>query len=67
MLLPSEKDLKKLRSSSSKENLDKDNSLVVTSWFDNKRVLIIPNFTGKEPLGECVRFDHTVKKKKNIP
>ena len=42
--LPSKKDLNKLGRCSSEENLDKDNSLVVTTWFDNKRVLLIFNF-----------------------
>ena len=39
------------------------NLLVATSWFDNKRVLLVSNFNGKELLGECVKFDHTLKRK----
>lgn len=62
-LLSSKKILKKLGQGGSKENLDKDNLLVVTSWFDNKRVLLISNFVGKETLGEYERFDHTLKGK----
>ena len=65
--LPSAKDLKKIGQRSSKKNLDKDNSLVAKSWFDNKQVLLISNFIGKEPLEQCAaRFDHILKRKKNI-
>ena len=64
--LSSKKILKKLGQGGSKENLDKGNLLVVTSWFDNKRVLLISNFAGKETLGECERFDHIFKRKTDI-
>ena len=60
--LPLEKDLKKLGRGSCKENQDKDKSLVVTSWFDNKRVLLISNFIGEQPLGEYERFDHKLER-----
>lgn len=62
-LLPSEKDLKKGGRGSSTENIDKDKSLVVTSWYDNKRVVLISNFFGKELVGECSRFDRKAKGK----
>ena len=55
--LPSEKELKKEGRGAIVEILDKNKSLVVTAWFDNKRVSVISNFVGKNPIGECVRYD----------
>lgn len=53
---------KRLGRGSYKENQDKDKSLFVTSWFDNKRVLVISSFIGEQPLGECEWFDHKLKR-----
>lgn len=39
------------------EILDKNKSQFVTAWFDNKRVSVISNFDGRNPIGECVRYD----------
>jgi hypothetical protein len=36
--------------------VNKERSVVVTSWYDSKRVLMISNFIGKEPVGECTRY-----------
>ena len=48
------------------EFVDKKESVVVTAWFDNKQVLTISNYIGKEPLGACKSCDKTCKKKIDI-
>ena len=35
--------------------------------FDKKQLLLISNFTGKETLNECVRCNHNLKTKIDIP
>ena len=54
--LPNEKELKKCGRRASTQNVNKDKSVVVTSWYDSKRVLMISNFVGKEPVGKCTRY-----------
>ena len=54
--LPNEKELKKCGRGASTQNVNKDKSVVVTSWYDSKRVLMISNFVGKEPVGKCTRY-----------
>ena len=54
--LPSESELKKSGRGSSAQNVNKERSVVVTSWYDSRRVLMISNFIGKEPVGECTRY-----------
>jgi antitoxin component YwqK of YwqJK toxin-antitoxin module len=39
------------------ENTSKGKSVVVTSWYDNKKVMMISNFVGKEPVGKCTNYD----------
>ena len=34
----------------------------MTAWFDNKQVLTVSNFTGREPTNLCKRYERTVKK-----
>jgi hypothetical protein len=41
---------------SSEESMN-EKSVAVTSWYDNKRVLMISNFVGKQPVGKCTRCD----------
>lgn len=60
----SEKDLKKEGRGATVEVVAKNKPIVVTAWNDNKRVTIISNFIGKEPLGECNRFDR--KKRETV-
>ena len=48
------------------EILATNKSLVVTAWFDNKIVLVISNFVGKNPIGECVRFDRKNRQKVTV-
>ena len=47
---------------SRKKFVDSTNSVVVTAWFDNKQVLTVSNFAGKEPTNLCKRYERTVKK-----
>ena len=54
--LPSESELKKSGRGSSAQHVNKERSVVVTSWYDSRRVLMISNFIGKEPVGECTRY-----------
>ena len=48
------------------EFVDKKKSIVFTACFDNKRVLTISIYIGKEPLHACKRYDKTSKKKIDI-
>lgn len=54
--LPKEKELKKFGRGASTQNVNKGGSVVVTSWYDSKRVLMISNFVGKMPVGKCTRY-----------
>ena len=47
-----------------KEIPDSKNQLVVTSWFDNKSVLMLSNYVGINLTYKCKRYDR--KQKKNI-
>ena len=38
----------------------------MTSWFDNKKVLTVSNFAGKEPTDFCKRYERTEKKKIDV-
>ena len=45
-----ERDLKKKGRGTVEEFVDSSKNLVVVSWYDNRRVLTISNFIGKEPV-----------------
>ena len=49
----SERDLKKKGRRTMEEFVDSSKNLVVVSWYDNRCVLTISNFIGKEPVEEC--------------
>nr|XP_004209154.1 piggyBac transposable element-derived protein 2-like [Hydra vulgaris] len=59
----SEKEMRKLGRGYIKEFVDTNNKIVVASWFDNKRVLTLSNYIGKNPVGTCKRYDAKQKKK----
>lgn len=59
--IESEKALKQRGRGSSQEIVSTDGSVVVTPWYDNKRVIMASNFVGIEPMTQCRRYD---KKKK---
>ena len=40
-----------------KEIPTSDDTILVTAWYDNGRVLMISNFIEKEPVGTCENFD----------
>ena len=48
------------------EVVNTTDTVVVTAWFDNKRVLTISNFAGKEPVDTCKRFDRKERKKIDV-
>ena len=60
--IKSDSQMKKLGRGHIEEFSDTTKSIVVTTWFDNKRVLTISNYIGKSPVGECSRFDKKEKK-----
>jgi hypothetical protein len=62
--IPSEKDMKKSGQGSLKKFTDAKAGLAIVSWYDNQRVLMISNFLGKDPVGNCKRYD--AKKKEVI-
>ena len=62
----SEKDLKKDGRGTIQQITDSDNDIVVCSWFDNKRVLTMSNFIGKDPVDGCTRYDRSKKEKVQI-
>ena len=64
--LPTEKEMKKIGRGFAQEFVDETESVVVTAWFDNKRVLTVSSYAGKEPLGTCKRYDRAAKKKIDV-
>jgi hypothetical protein len=46
--------------------MNDEKSFVITSWYDNKRVLMITNFFGKQPVGKCTRYDKKKRGKVSI-
>lgn len=62
----SEKEMGKKGRGWSQEVVDTTDTVVVTAWFDNKRVLTISNFAGKEPVDTCKRFDRKERKKIDV-
>ena len=63
-LLPSKKECNKLARGTIIEVTDPKKQVVITTWIDNKPVLMLSNFVGKERVDQCKRFDR--KEKKNI-
>ena len=61
--LPSKRELTKAGRGAITEVVDSTGRIVVTSWNDNKPVLMLSNVVGKEPTDTCKRFD---RKKKEI-
>ena len=57
-LIPSEKDLKKKGGCGAIAEIKSSyKPLVVTSWYNKKRVTLISNFVGKNNVEHCTRFD----------
>ena len=49
-----------------KEIVDSEKKVVVTAWHDNKRVLMLSNYIGKDPVDTCQRFGRKAEKKIDI-
>ena len=49
-----------------REIRDSKNQFVVTSWFNNKPVLILFNYVGIDPADKCKRYDRKQKKKIDV-
>ena len=64
--ISTEKEMKKNGRGFSQQFVDTSGSVVVTTWYDNKRVLTVSNYAGKEPLGICKRYDRAAKKKIDV-
>ena len=64
--IPTEKEMKKSGRGHTEEIVDSDEKVVVTAWHDNKRVLMLSNYIGKDPVDTCQRFDRKAKKKIDV-
>ena len=51
--IPCEKDMKKNGRGTLKEFIDSEAGLALIAWYDNRRVLMISNFLGKDAVGNC--------------
>ena len=49
--------MKKTGRGTLKEFTDLKAGLALIAWYDNRRVLMISNFLGKDPVGNCKRYD----------
>ena len=63
----SERDFKKKGRGTMKEFADSSKNLVAVSWYDNRHVLTISNFIGKEPVEECKRYDKKEEETVDLP
>ena len=57
----SEKEMKKKGRGFSQEVVDKSGKVVVIAWLDRRRILTISNYTGKDPIDVCLRYDKAAK------
>lgn len=55
--LPTDKDMRKKSRGSMEQFVDNKNGLVICAWYDNRRVLTVSNFLGKDPISEARRYD----------
>ena len=49
------------------EFVEKNAGLVICTWYDNRRVLTISNFLGKEPISQANRFNCKNRKMIQVP
>ena len=47
--------------------VEKDHNLIIRGWYDNRRVLTISNFVGKNPVSEANRYDRKNRKDLKVP
>ena len=55
--LPTEKEMRKEGRGTSVERIDTTGRVIVAAWCDNRRVLMLSNFIGREPLENCRRYN----------
>lgn len=60
--IPSKKECNKLDRGTIIEMVDQKEQIVITTWIDNKPVLMLSNYIGKEPTNKCTRFDRKQRK-----
>jgi hypothetical protein len=65
--LPAEKDMRKNGRGNLAEFTDSKAGLVVCAWYDNRMVLTISNFIGKDPISSCKRYDRKKKESLTVP
>ena len=39
------------------QSVDKKSQVIITGWLDNKPVLMLSNYLGKNPTDECSNYD----------
>ncbi len=65
--IPTEKEMKKRGRGDMVQFSEEKCGIVVCSWYDNRRVLTISNFLGKDPVSDCKRYDRKKKKEVSVP
>ena len=65
--MPAESAMRKEGRGAIFERVEKDHNLVICGWYDNRRVLTISNFVGKEPVSEANRYDRKNRKELTLP
>ena len=61
--IPTEKEMKEGGRGTSEEFVDSSGSIVVAAWYDNKEVLTLSNYVGKDTIGKCNHYDKSQKKR----
>ena len=65
--LPTESTLKKQGRGHISEFVDTKNNLVICTWYDNRRLLTLSNYLGKDPVDVAKRYDKKQKEIIQIP
>ena len=65
--LPTESAMRKEGRGTMCEFVEKKAGLVICTWYDNRRVITISNFLGKDPTSQANRFDRKNRKMIQVP
>ena len=65
--LPTKSAMRKEGRGTMLEFVEKDHNLVICGWYDNRRVLTVSNFVGKDPVSEANRYDRKNHKEVKVP
>lgn len=65
--IPAEKTMRKNGRGDIAQFSDSKAGLVICAWYDNRRVLTISNFLGKDPVSNCKRYDRKKKEDISVP